>query len=467
MIIEVFSIKGFDNKIAPEDNENKHGSAGKVGGSLLPYAPFSTNGQKTNFNSEIKQDYAWNNYKDIDKLEDNENIPIGYLWSGGTGVVLALLNSCFIFCAFPQNHIFMVPKAWHEFMTTAAIGFTGLFSASLILNCEVWMNMKGIKTWKNFILLYLITTLAWILGNIGYYHVYCILLDLSPPMPLNIHVCAIFTYVVVMSVFWMLIPPEVRAEEMFWTRYGYYVLAQVMRYMAIIEYFFITLLFVFLSVDYQWGIAFLLPIIQEVNGYLLGKICYKAAGVENNAIKLTTMHEMTCRHAVYLSVALSLIATQSTAYIFLVLDVFVNLFTCLKIIWREKKQEVNMDIEDDIDLQELALNEKVVYVVPLAYCICATVAYWGPNAWIIGNIYNESWHFGRVEDFSQPVKIMAIFFAMDVITIGLWYILLKIFCKISFYNAFMYIQKKFWLFMAIHEAFSLNEVRCERALYII
>ena len=194
-------------------------------------------------------------------------------------------------------------------------------------------------------------------------------------MPLNIHVCAIFTYVVVMSVFWMLIPPEVRAEEMFWTRYGYYVLAQVMRYVAIIEYFFITLLFVFLSVDYQWGIAFLLPIIREVNGYLLGKICYKAAGVENNAIKLTTMHEMTCRHAVYLSVALSLIATQSTGYLFLGLDVAVNLFICLKIIWREKKQEVNMDFEDDIDLQELALNEKVVYVVPLAYCICATLAY--------------------------------------------------------------------------------------------
>ena len=117
-----------------------------------------------------------------------------------------------------------------------------------------------------------------------------------------------------------------------------------------------------------------------------------------------------------------------------------------------------MDIEDDVDLQELVLNEKVVYVVPLAYCICATLAYWGPNAWIIGNIYNESWHFGRVEDFSQPVKIMAILFAIDIISIVLWYILLKIFCKISFYKAFMSIQKKFWLFMAIHEAFSLNEV---------
>ena len=118
----------------------------------------------------------------------------------------------------------------------------------------------------------------------------------------------------------------------------------------------------------------------------------------------------------------------------------------------------HLDIENDFDSQELALNEKVVYVVPLAYCICAIVAYIGPNAWIIGNIYNESWHFGRVEDFSEPVKIMALLFALDIITIALLYILLKIFCKISYYKAFMYIQKKFWLFMAIHEAFSLNEV---------
>ena len=117
-----------------------------------------------------------------------------------------------------------------------------------------------------------------------------------------------------------------------------------------------------------------------------------------------------------------------------------------------------MDIENDVDLQELALNEKVVFVVPLAYCICASVACIGPNAWIIGNIYNESWHFGRVEDFSEPVKIMALLFGLDIITIALMYILLKIFCKISYYKAFMYIQKKFWLFMAIHEAFSLNEV---------
>ena len=466
--IEVFSIKGYDNKVTPEpptlkeNGEQRNGSSGQ-NNVPVPYVPFSNgNREKTIYESGINKEYAWD-YSDTIS-EDYTNIPLRYFWSGGTGVIFALVNSCFIFCAFPQSHIFLVPKAWHEFMTTAAVGFIGLFSASLILNCEVWMNIKGIRTWKNFILLYLISAFAWILGNIGYYHVYCVLLGLSPPMPLNIHVCGIFTNVVALSVFWMIIPAQARSDETFWTRYGYYVLAQVMRYVAVLEYFFITLLFVMLHEDYQWGIAFLLPILREVNVYALQKICYKAAGLKNTAITVTCAHEMTCRHAVYLSVALSLLATTNTAYFALGLDFIVNFLLCIKIIWRTKKEEHPVGLEDDTDLHELALNEKVVYVVPLAYCICATVAYFGPNAWIIGNIYNGSWHFGRVEDFAEPVKIMGILFAIDIISIIMWQIFLKIFSKMSYYNGFMYIQKRFWFFMAIHEAFSLNEVNYKKML---
>ena len=192
-------------------------------------------------------------------------------------MIFALVNSCFIFCAFPQNHIYLVPKAWHEFMTTSAIGFTGLFSASLILNCEIWMNIKGIRTWKNFILLYLISAFAWMLGNIGYYHIYCVILDLSPPMPLNIHICSLFILFVALSCLWLLIPADARLDEMFWTRYGYYILAQVLRYVAIMEYFFITWLFVALNKDYQWCIAIILPILREINGYVFQFLCFNVA----------------------------------------------------------------------------------------------------------------------------------------------------------------------------------------------
>ena len=66
--IDVFSIKGFDNKVEPGEKDERNGSAGKVD-SPVPYIPFSANGQKTMYDSGIKKDYAWN-YKDPKQLQD-------------------------------------------------------------------------------------------------------------------------------------------------------------------------------------------------------------------------------------------------------------------------------------------------------------------------------------------------------------------------------------------------------------
>ena len=391
---------------------------------------------------------------------ENEKIPTRYFWSGGCGIVFALVNSCFIFCAFPQHHIFKVPSAWYEFMTTAAIGFIGLFAASLILNCEVWLNIRHIKTWKNFLLVYLMSAFSWILANIGYYHIYTVTLELKPPMPLNIHVCGIFTFTFVLLLFWVIIPRHVRSSDIyFWKRYLFYVLAQVFRYIAVIEYFILSWLFVIIPKSYQLIIAVILPIIREINGRVLTAICYKSAGTKSRAIKITCVHEMGCRHAVFLSVAISLLASRETAALALGLDVGVNLLICLKIIWRSRVKKLSVATKDDIPLQVLALKEKVVpWVVPLSYCICFMVAYFGPNKDIIGNVGNTSWHFDEVESLDSPLIIMSFLFLVHLVSIVIWTLLLRMVCGIRYLDGYMHIQKEYWLIMAIHEAYSLNEV---------
>ena len=81
------------------------------------------------------------------------------------------------------------------------------------------------------------------------------------------------------------------------------------------EYFVITWLFVTVDVEYQWTIGILLPIMREMNAWIFTRICYKSAGFKSDAIKITSIHEMACRHAVFLSVALSLLATPQTAFL--------------------------------------------------------------------------------------------------------------------------------------------------------
>ena len=398
---------------------------------------------------------------ELENETKNAKVSKLYFWSGGMGIVIALLNSCLIFCAWPQHHIFLAPKAWHEFMTTTAIGFIALFAASLILNSEVWLNIRTIKTWKNFAVLYLASVFGWFLANIGYYQIYSVMLGFKPPMPLNIHGCGIFTLIFSLLCFWFMIPTSLKTKEQkrgFQRRYGYYVLTQLFRYFAVLEYFFVAWLFVTVDSDYQWIIAILLTVLREMNGRILTRICYESAGFKSDAIKVTAIHEMACRHAVFLSVALSLLATKETAFVCIGLDFTANLFLCLQIIWRIRWKKIMTSIENDTDLQELALNEKTVYVVPLAYFICFLVAYLGPNRWIIGNVGNTSWHFGRVEELISPLIPMFIMFLVDFVGMILWFILLKIFCNICYFKGYMYLQKKYWLIMAVHEGYSLNEV---------
>ena len=383
-----------------------------------------------------------------------------YIWSGGLGLLLALGNSCFIYCLWPQSHIFLVPNAWHEFMTTAAIGFIALFSGSLILNCEVWMNIKEIKSWRNFWFLYMSCAVAWIFSNVGYYHIYNVMLGLHPPMPLNIHVCGILTYVAAFSILWFIIPSSVRkSEKNFWKRYGFYVSAQTFRYVAVLEYFACTWGFFKLGIKYQWIVALLLPVIREVNARVLGELCYRCGRSEDITCKVTAAHEMACRHAIFLSVAVSLLATVQTAFICFGLDFLEGLVLCLKIIWRAKKRQHIIDVEYDNDIHELVCNAKTVTIIPLAYFFCFLVAWFGPNYWIIGSVGNASWHWGRVEKLGPPLSMLLAMIALELIGIIVYSLLLQFLVQISYFDGYIHMQKKYWLIMAVHEAYALNEVR--------
>ena len=399
-----------------------------------------------------------------------QNFSWCYFWSGGTGIIFAVFNSCLIFCVWPQHHIFIFPNFWHEFMTTTVIGFIGLFSASLVLNCEIWLNIKNIKTWKNFILLYLLSAWAWLLSNIGYYHLYSGVFHLKPPMPLNIHVCGIIMLIMVLSTFWFLIPESDRSSNTFWKRYCFYSLGQFLRYLAILEYLGVAWLFVIMEEKYQWIIAILLPVIRDINGRMLTNVCHKSfkITVEDNrgdtinnsktAIQVTCTHEMGCRHAAFLSVAITLLATRKTAFLCLGFDFITSLIICALTITSTKKKGQDRSVDTNVNLQILAVKEKVGFIVPISYTLCFMGAYFGPNSKIIGNVGNTSWHFGRVKSLGPPLKILGLLFLIRFIGIGLWIVVLRGFSQIKYIDGYMYIQKKFWLIMAIHEAYALNEV---------
>ena len=89
----------------------------------------------------------------------------------------------------------------------------------------------------------------------------------------------------------------------------------------------------------------------------------------------------------------------------------------------------------------------VEVMVPLCYMVCFSMAYYGPNGDVIGNIRNSYWQFSAVEDVNQAMTYLCIFFFVDFSSLVICTILLRSFCGTSLYKVFSALQSEFgWLF---------------------
>ena len=60
------------------------------------------------------------------------------------------------------------------------------------------------------------------------------------------------------------------------------------------------------------------------------------------------------------------------------------------------------------------INESVEFMMPMAYCACYMMAYFGPNAELMGNVKNDSWHFIAVDNIDETLFWNTIMFAIDL-----------------------------------------------------
>ena len=112
------------------------------------------------------------------------------------------------------------------------------------------------------------------------------------------------------------------------------------------------------------------------------------------------------------------------------------------------------------DAQGLVAAERIETIIPLTYMIIILMAYYGPNAEIMGTIKLIIWHYKaaigeNIEDF---VTSIGLFFCIDFLSFVINGIILGIFCKINVLKVLQKHQSKYWIFMMIVEAYCFVEV---------
>ena len=158
----------------------------------------------------------------------------------------------------------------------------------------------------------------------------------------------------------------------------------------------------------------------------------------------------------FLSVDIGSITTDIVCYSILAADFLINLVCCFIILWCDRNWSERSREWQVKAVLNLIINESVEFLTPIAYVICLLMAYYGPNAEIMGNIKNSYWQYSAIEDIGDTVSWIGIMFSVDLISVIVSFILLQCYCKINILVMYLQLQEHMGYIMAISTGYMLS-----------
>ena len=109
-------------------------------------------------------------------------------------------------------------------------------------------------------------------------------------------------------------------------------------------------------------------------------------------------------------------------------------------------------------MEELWLAERIETVIPLTYTFVFLMAFYGPNAGILGGAKLDLWHHEVITDIEPVMKSLLLLGCIDLLSAVTNGILLATTCKINCFKIIQKIQSQYWLIFAFTEARCMFEV---------
>ena len=109
-------------------------------------------------------------------------------------------------------------------------------------------------------------------------------------------------------------------------------------------------------------------------------------------------------------------------------------------------------------LKCLALKEFLEIFVPSIYCISFVIAYYGPNADIIGNVKNDYWQFEKVENLVKKFENVLILLIIEACRGLLFGIILRCSCRLNMFTAYCYVIRHYGVFILFFGSAVINGV---------
>ena len=115
------------------------------------------------------------------------------------------------------------------------------------------------------------------------------------------------------------------------------------------------------------------------------------------------------------------------------------------------------------DVMELVLEERQS-INTLSYLLLIIMAFFGPNAELLGNIKLQIWQFQQpILDINAYILRVSLLMLVDLFSLLVNGILIWRICKV---NTFRVFKKSFWYLFAVAEAYVILEVNIQSILFM-
>lgn len=387
--------------------------------------------------------------------DENANIPTYYGLLGLLGQILGCILTSSL-TIIPQQNAIARTNYWYEYPIISSLGFgVSIACTHGLMETEYWMNTDVLKNWKSFLSMAFIVSGSYFLWATLGYVIWVTILKLNHPIPFNFFMCGTLSFCSLLALLWFHIPKTYRSDLNFKKKFRYYILVQVTTCSYAWFHVALGLLFGAVSHTYQWILAVILPLIREIQQWGLTELCYKSTQCKDLSVTISVSHAVVARQALFLAIQMASVASTPTSFLILAFDFLLNMLLCFKIIRRYKKNNNHVDDIMMIDTHQLVLNEKLESMIPIGYCICFLMAYYGPNSAILIGIVDSN--------VEKTMKMMTIMFLIDIFSGIFSSILLWRFCKINIFKVYLHSQKEMWTIMTAQEAYLLYEV-CDKLI---
>ena len=359
----------------------------------------------------------------------------------------------------PQHDAIQFHEYWYELLITFALTYPIQWTLLAMLDNHFLLKIKKLKSLKVCLILALSSALGFTLIYCSLFLLWTFKLDYNFPMPCGNFISVIFPLLTFLVTLWYLFPKEMKTEKdsrKKLTSFIWYTLWSSL--FGLMMYNPLLMPFKKLPPSAQPVIAIILPLLRLFEAKALKKLVTKCGLSDEFMVDIYVNILSNVNYLLYVTIVISMIANEITTFCILLVDVVANLYECYVIkklqrkIGFDKLQQDRRQEQRERNISMLALSEVLEILIPLAYTVTYSVAYYGPNELILNQMRYDYWRNATLAEERRIGNLLTaelLLFSVDFgclvfTTLGLWYS-----CNINMLKKFCEALRKYWFLIAV------------------